>query len=218
MSMTYASLIQQVMDYLNRNDQDTRNQVPNFINQAQQKICRMAKTIGFEQYVTTAFTPSVAVYPKPARWRRNISLTVGSINPGIQPPPVNANYRNPVMLRTYDYLSAYWPDRTQTGFPLFYADYGFDNFLVAPTPDQAYPFELCYLEIPVTLSATDQTNWLTNFAPDVLLNGTLLEAIPYIKNDERIPIWEAAYKEGIATLTDQDTRRFTDRQTDRGSD
>ena len=33
---------------------------------------------------------------------------------------------------------------------------------------------------------TENENWLTKYAPDMILHQTLLQAAPYLKNDERI--------------------------------
>jgi hypothetical protein len=210
MVMTYNSLVNQVLDYLNRTDTDTANEIPNFIYQAEQRICRESKNIGLEVYVTNAFTPGVSVYAKPARWRRNITFNFGNGN--------SNNVRNQIQLRSYEYLRMYWSDPTQMAAPLFYSDYAYEHFLVAPTPDQAYPFELGYLELPEPLSVNVQTNWLTNYAPDVLLYATLLEAIPFLKNDERIPVWQQLYDRGIQSLNSQDDQRITDRGSNRSSD
>lgn len=210
MSMTYNSLVEQVLSYLDRSDDSTRNQIPNFVNQAQQRICRESKNVGLEVYVTGNFTPGLAVYPKPARWRRNITF-----NCGIGP---ENEERVPIKLRTYEYLISFWPDRRKTGVPEFYSDYSYTNFIVAPTPDTAYPFEYSYLELPATLSPINQTNWLTDFAPDVLLYATLMEAIPFLKDDERIATWQTLYAAAIASLNHQDDLRITDRQSDREAD
>jgi hypothetical protein len=61
------------------------------------------------------------------------------------------------------------------------------------------------------LSPQNQTNWLTDYAPDVLLYAILLEAVPFLKNDERIPVWESAYARGLASLNQQDDARQNDR-------
>lgn len=210
MVMTYNSLVSQIEAYLDRNDKDTINQIPNFIYQAEQRIARESKNIGLVQYITGNFTVGVSVYPKPARWRRNITFNYGT---GTQ-----NNTRNPVFLQTYEYVRNYWPDPTQTGAPKFYSDYGFSNFLIAPTPDQTYPFELGYLELPTPLSANNQNNWLTDYAPDVLLYATLLEAIPYLKDDERYQLWTDKYNTAIGSLNAQDDQRVVDRQSNRGAD
>jgi len=161
MVMTYNSLVEQITNYLNRTDTSTINEIPKFIYQAEQKICRETKNIGLEQYVVSNFIPGTSVYPKPGRWRRNITLNYGT--GGGQ-----NNFRNQIYLRKYEYIRSYWPDSTILGPPLYYSDYAYTNFLVAPTPDQAYPFELAYLELPALLTAAQQTNWITNYAPDLL--------------------------------------------------
>jgi len=43
------------------------------------------------------------------------------------------------------------------------------------------------------LTAVETTNWMLTNHPDVYLFGSLVEAIPYIGNDERIPLWQAKY-------------------------
>lgn len=208
--MTYTTLVNQVLDYINRSDADTVNEVPNFIYQAQQRICREAKNIGLEVYVTNAFVVGQSVYQKPAQWRRNLTLNYGA--------GTNNNTRTQIYLRSYEFIRDYWPDDTVTAPPLFYCDYGYSNFLVAPTPDFAYPFELAYLELPNPITPENQTNWLTNYAPDVLLYATLLEAVPFLQNYEQVPNWQQYYDRALASLNTEDDRRVVDRTTDRRAD
>lgn len=211
--MTFNSLFKQVKDYLDRTDTSTLAEIPNFIYQAEQRICRESKSIGLESYVTGLFIPGVCVYQKPARWRRNIAMNYGIPNVvGL------GDVRKQIMLRGYDYIVNYWKDRTETGAPEFYSDYGYNNYLIAPTPDQAYYYEFSYLELPEPITENNQTNWLTDFAPDVLLYATLLEAIPYLKDDERVPMWEAKYQSAMSSLNGQDDMRLTDRANDRTAD
>lgn len=209
-AMTYVSLTDEVMDYLDRTDGDTLARVPDFIYQAEQRICRECKDIGFEVYVTDNFIVGQSTYAKPARWRRNISFQYGN--------GAGNNTSNQLYLRSYDYIRTYWPNSTLTAPPVYYADYSRNFLLVGPTPDQAYPFQYSYLELPVPLGVTQQTNWLTNYAPDVLLYATLLEATPFLKNQEVIPVWTTYYDRGIASLNNQDQMRKLDRASNRDSD
>lgn len=210
MPMTYNSLVNQIESYLNRSDADTVAQIPNFIAQAEQRICREGKTIGLEQYVTSSFFPNNPVLQKPARWRRTLTFNCGTGSTN--------NTRNQLYTRSYEFLRGYWPDATQTGLPLYFGDYAYDHWLVAPTPDQAYPFEISYLELPEPLSVITQTNWLTDYASDVLLYACLLEAVPFLKDDDRIPVWEMMYNRGLQSLNAQDEQRYVDRASNRGAD
>src|SRR5689334_1890948 len=133
-TMTYNSLVRDVIAYLERSDESTVSKIPTFIENAQERLCRESKNIGLENYVSGNFTPGVWSYQKPANWRRNVTLNFGSGS--------GNNSRKPIELRAYEYLIAYWPDRTQTGEPKFYSDYSYERFMVAPTPDAAYPYEL----------------------------------------------------------------------------
>jgi hypothetical protein len=209
-SMTYNSLVGQTLDYLDRTDTDTVAAIPNFIYQAEQRICRESKNIGLEQYVTGNFTVGVPVIAKPARWRRSITFSFGS--------GTGNNTVNQMFLRTYDYIRNFWSNSAQLSPPMYYSDYGYDHLLIGPTPDQTYPFEFGYLELPEPLSPANQTNWITNNAPDLLLYGTLLEAIGFLKNDERVPVWTSFYDRGLQSLNNQDNLRVVDRASSRDSD
>ena len=208
--MTYNSLVVEIQSYLDRLDADTLSNIPNFIYQAESKISRRCKTIGLEQYITAAFLPGNPIIVKPGRYRRVISFQLGT-GPTL-------SIRNQLYLRTYEYVRSYAPDPTVLGQPLYYSDMGYLNWLVGPTPDQAYPFEIAYLELPEPLSLAVQTNWLTNFAPDLILYGTLLEAIPYLKSDERIGVWQSFYQDAIDSVNEQDVNRYLARSSNRESD
>jgi len=52
------------------------------------------------------------------------------------------------------------------------------------------------------LRTTDPSWYVTN-APEVLLYGALLEAVTFIKDDQRIPIWQSFYNNAVQTLIDE---------------
>jgi hypothetical protein len=112
-------------------------------------------------------------------------------------------------------MRRYWPDEDLTDQPKFYGDYDYFNWLIAPSADFAYPFEVNYWELPALLDATNQTNWSSDFAPNALLHGSLLQATPFLKNDERIPIWQGIYDRDVMILEAQDVKRIIDRNVTR---
>lgn len=118
--------------------------------------------------------------------------------------------RKPLFPRSYEYCNEYWEDRTQTEEPKFYADYNYQNWLIVPTPKISYPYEIVYFERPEPLSAINQTNWLTDYARDLLLYACLLETAPYLKNDTRIETWKNYYLQSAAALNNENKGRVND--------
>jgi hypothetical protein len=74
------------------------------------------------------------------------------------------------------------------------------------------------MQIPDPITEENETNWWTNFAPEVLLNATLLEAMYYLKNYESIEFYKNATNEGIALINTQDDMRIVDRSSARQAD
>jgi hypothetical protein len=199
--MTYDSLNSTVLQYLERSDPATVAAIPTFITLCEFEIAEQIKTLGQLNVATSTMSANNPVLQKPARWRKTVSMNV-----------TTSASAQPVFLRKFEYLKNYWPDATQTSLPLFYSDIDYDNWYLAPTPDQAYSFEVLYYERIQPLSSDNQTNWLTRNAPNAMLYGTLLQAMPFLKNDQR-QIFQEKYKEAIAALKTEDTTRVGDRQT-----
>jgi hypothetical protein len=204
-SMTYDSLLEDVRRYLERgftaeSDAIVYEQLPRLITLGERRIARELKIEGFIRAVTTPMQSGVAVYRKPDRWRDTVSMTVDGI---------------PVFARSYEYCRNYWPDEAETGTPEFYADYDYQHWLFAPTPNAASTLEILYYEQPRFLGEDFQTNWLTEYAPDVLLYATLLEATPFLKKDERIQTWQAMYDRAAQALNGEDLKRIMDRSAQR---
>ena len=211
-TMTFETLKQDVQRYLERgatlaSDPIVYEQIPRLINLAERRIARELKIQGFIAVVTDTMVPGQSVYAKPDRWRDTVSINIGT-GAGL------AN-RQTLYTRDYEYCRSYWPNESETSTPLFYADYNYDNWLVAPTPDEAYPFEVLYYELPPLLDDSTQTNWLTEYAPQLLLYGTLLEATPFLKNDERIGTWQQYYDRAAAMLNGEDLAKILDRSATR---
>jgi hypothetical protein len=199
--MTYDSLVADISTYLERTDQATLDKIPTFIMLAEQVLAAEIKFLGNLTVQQSTMVASQAVIDKPARWHKTVSMNV-----------VVAGERRPVLLRKYEYLREYWPDPTDTDVPKFYCDYDYTHWLVAPTPALAYNFEVIYYERLQPLDSSNQTNWFTIYAPQAMLYGSLLQAMPFLKNDERIPMWQGQYDKIVNVLKTEDLIRIADRQ------
>lgn len=204
-TMTYSSLLEDVRRYLERgftaeSDQIVYEQLPRLITLGERRISRELKIQGFIRAVTTALQTGVATYRKPDRWRDTVSMTVDGV---------------PIFARSYEYCRSYWPDEAETGSPQFYADYDYNHWLITPTPAADSTLEVMYYEQPRFLGEDFQTNWLTEYAPDLLLYATLLEATPFLKKDERIGTWQQMYDRAAQALNGEDLKKIMDRSAQR---
>ena len=218
--MTYTSLFSDLQNYLERgtpNDSLVFAQLPELINFGERRCARELKVLGFIVPAVFTLQAGLAVYAKPDRWRQTVSINVSA-------NPVGTSVRQQVFPRVYEYIRSYWPDDTQTlttvygspGPPKFYADYNYQNWIFAPTPDAAYPAEVLYYEEPALLGPANQSNWLTQYAPRLLLYACMIETLLFLKKDASVP--QALYDREAAVLNGEDTDKILDRTTTRQKD
>jgi hypothetical protein len=200
--LTYNSLVSSVEQYLERNDQATINQIPTFIAMCEFEIAQEIKTLGQLTVSQSTLNAGSNVLAKPGLWRKTVSMNV--VDP-------TTGYKTPVLLRKYEYCIAYNTTGTLTGDPAFYSDYDYYNWYVTPTPTANTTFEVLYYQRIPPLASDNQSNWLTNYAPNAMLYGTLLQAMLFLKDDQRT-IFQQKYTEAIAALKAEDISRVADRQ------
>lgn len=207
-TMTFETLKDDVRRYLERggsmaSDPIVYEQIPRLINLAERRIARELKVQGMIVPILAELVAGQCVYDKPDRWRDTVSMNIGT--------GTALEDRKVLFPRSYEYLRTYWPGEDSRGEPVFYADYDYNHWLIAPTPDAAYPLEILFYQLPALLDDTVQTNWLTEYAPQLLLYGTLMEATPFLKADDRIPIWQSMYDRAAAMLNGEDLAKILDR-------
>lgn len=194
-AQTYSSLVISLQNYLQRHDDLIIAMIPQFISFAQFRIPRELKLLGFRAEVTGAFdgtAQTTGIMQKPSDWRKTIAFYVGT--------GTDSNTHTPVFERDYDYIRTIYPDPTITGTPRFYGDADYNHWLVQPSPIAGTLFKIPYYSTLTMLDDTTQTNWLTVNAPDLLLYAALLEAVPFLKVDERIPVWQGYYNAAKTAL------------------
>jgi len=112
-----------------------------------------------------------------------------------------------------------------TGLPKYYAMFGGATGLtdstsgglyLAPTPDANYKFRIYYNAMPVALSGSNTTTYLSNYMPQILLYACLVEAFGFLKGPmDMLTLYENKYKTGIQQFAGmQIGRRRRDDYTD----
>ena len=87
---------------------------------------------------------------------------------------------------------------------------------LAPTPDANYRFRIYYNAVPVALSGSNTTTYLSNYMPQILLYACLVEAYGFLKGPmDMLTLYENKYKTGIQQFAGmQIGRRRRDDYTD----
>ena len=194
---TYDNLIADIISYMERDDAEFIDQIPSLIGLAEAAIASELKTFLQLTVVETTLSTSQVILQKPARWRKTISMKTNGA---------------PILIRSQDYVSQYQSE-SNAGQPLYYADYDYNNWAIAPTPDTSYPIEITYYSLIQPLDSTNQQNLFTRECPQAMLFGTLLQAQGYLKALDKLPIWKQYYDDSLAALKKEDNARRVDRNT-----
>lgn len=193
----YTDLLSAVAGWLARDDLTSR--IPDFVTLAEAKFNRMLlhprmETRSTITVDTNLASPEFLDLPSDFQTMRSVRLSgvVGKPRLGFMVQTQMDDYR-------------YSIDNV-AGQPVYFSLVG-DEIELAPTPNEDFDVQLVYRRNIPSLE-TNSTNWLMTLAPDLYLYGSLLEAAPYMQNDERIAVWGLA----MQTVIDQ-VNVHGDRQT-----
>jgi len=110
-----------------------------------------------------------------------------------------------------NFIRSAYPNPTSTGIPKYYAIFGPTttntvpavitneySFILGPTPDAAYNIELHYYYYPESI-VTASTTWLADNFDSLLLYGSLMEAVTFMKGEADVMAqYEKRYLEALA--------------------
>lgn len=103
--------------------------------------------------------------------------------------------------KNLEFLDAYWPDRTSTGTPTYYGNYGDDYLLVVPPDGTGRELEMEFEVRASALSSLNPTNWYTKHAGAALYAGLMAEGNKYLKNFEAAAFWDAEFEKEVSHIT-----------------
>jgi hypothetical protein len=216
--VNYTTLTNQILSYSNRNEPAFVAAIPDLINQAMSRIYSEAKAIGFQKVVNGNMVGGTATILKPQDFKEciNFQYTV----PGISP------FSTFLLERTYEFCITYAPNPLLIGAPIFYStdlivppnNVAPAQFFIAPTPNNNYAYQLTYISFPPIFNVQNPVNFLTDKYPNLLLYACLVEAVPFLKSDERVPVFESLYNRALQSVNNDTQNRYIDRISKRDKD
>ncbi len=195
--MNYAELRQAIQDYTETTESIFVQNIPTFVEQAEERIYNSVQIPALRRNVTGNVTATNKYLACPDDFLSVYSLAA-----------VDATGRYEYLLnKDVNFIRQAYPNPNSTGLPRYYALFGPRSgnstelsFILGPTPDAAYTMELHYFYYPESI-VTAGTSWLgDNYSP-VLLYGSLREAYLFQKGEQDlIANVEAKYNEALQQL------------------
>jgi len=200
---TYATLVSAITEWLARDQDATLTaRIPDFITLAEAKFNRKLlhpkmETRSTTSVDTTSTSPEFITLPSDFQTMRSVRLS------GVTGKPRLA-FMTKTQIDDYRYSIDNVEDQ-----PVYFAIVGTEMEL-APTPGEDYELEMVYRANISALTSGNTTNWLLTLAPDLYLYGVLMEAAPYLKDDNRIAVWASGMQTALEQLNTHGARQSFD--------
>jgi hypothetical protein len=195
--MTYAELKEQIKDYVQSEESTFLANLDGIIQLAEQRINRDAKSPDSRATATGTFSSQTITTPTDFVVPLSLFVSIDGIETGL-------------LLKEPSYLTeAYGVTSASigsSGSPAYYAIQSSSDsstaILVAPSPSSSLGYTLYYYKSADTIVGADShTTWVSNYFPETLLYGCLVEAYTFMKGDQVIQQqYEKLYQLGLMEL------------------
>ena len=199
--MNYTSLCENIQEVVENSF--TTDQLNLFINTAEQLIYNTIQLPSLRKNSTALLSANNKYLSTPPDFLSVFSLAV-----------VDPTGRYEYLLnKDVNFIRQAYPNPTVTGIPKYYAIFGPTttdsvppvttnelSIILGPTPGLAYNVELHYFYYPESI-VTAGTTWLGENFDSALLNGSLIEALRFIKGEgDMIAMYDKLYLQSITLL------------------
>lgn len=186
---TYATLKSAIADWLLRDDLTAV--IPSFISLAEAKFNRRIRDYRMMKRATANIDSGYSAVP--ADWLQNVRFQL-----------------NTTPITTLEYVTPDQAAEEQTvyvgaGKAKFFTMIN-KQFQLIPAPDGVVEGELTYYAKIPALSDSATSNWLLEVAPDVYLYGALMEAAPYLDDQEKLATWGGLLEQAMEAIRIEQSR------------
>ena len=194
MSFTYTQLQDAIKDFAENTETSFVNNLSVFISGAEDRIFSLVDLELFRKNATSTLTNNDPFLSVPSDYMSPFSLQI-----------TTSGSEDFLLIKDVNFVQQYSIDTGANAAPRYYGVFDVDNFILSPTPNQAYTVELHYYYRPasITAGAGSGTSWLSENAPNALLYGSLVEAYTYMKGEaDMMQLYEQRFAQEIQRLKD----------------
>ena len=203
--MNYTQLTDAICDYTQNFDTDFVNNIPVFVEQAEERIFNTVQfpALRKNQYSLITVNNKYVSLPNDFLSVFSLALVTGVVGANLD----TGTYEY-LLNKDVNFIRQAYPSPNDTGEPKYYALFGPTilnsaittelSLILGPTPDAAYYVELHYFYYPESI-VTASTSWLGDNYDPVLLYGSLVEAITFMKGEaDMVALYNGKYTEALA--------------------
>ena len=214
MALTYSQLVTQIRNYTEVDSNGLSDSTLSVVVQnAENRIYRELNIDAFRLYASAATTAGTTTISVPSGLR-NIRY-VEMITPVTSEASV-VEQKDSSFMSEFNNLPG---NSTYYDKPRYYANFNETTWFVAPTPNTTYAINIAYYSQGTSITAgssTTSTTYISTFAQDLLLYGSLVETYKYLKGpDNMIQVYEQSYQQARESFgVEQTGRRRRDEYVD----
>ena len=203
--MNYTQLTNAICDYTQNFDQDFIDNIPVFVQQAEERIFNTVQFPALRKNQFSLITANNKYVSLPNDFLSVFSLALVT---GVVGANLDTGTYEYLLNKDVNFIRQAYPSPNDTGEPKYYALFGPTilnsaittelSLILGPTPDAGYYVELHYFYYPESI-ATAGTSWLGDNYDPVLLYGSLVEAITFMKGEaDMVALYNGKYTEALA--------------------
>jgi hypothetical protein len=210
MGLTYVQLKQSILDWTENDSTEFTAAtgsgvapVDLCIQLAEERIVREADISAYRKTVDITLASGEIKYdiPQDLYITRYIKIKTGEF----------------LMEKDESFVREYTQDKDTTGTPLYYSLFGEGTYsssdrgmkwIFSPKADLEYTLEVGYTILPTGLGSGNANSYLGDYAPDVIMNGALVEAAVYMKETpDLLNRYQGLYDRSLQTFIAQEQGR-----------
>ena len=189
MSMTYSQLTANIQDICETTF--TSDQLAMFVQQTEQFIYNTVQLPSLRKNVSGTITLGNKYLAVPSDYLYTYSLAV-----------INSDGSFDFLLnKDVNFIREAYPTPTSTGTPKHYANFNDERFILGPTPSANLTVELHYGYYPESIVTASTLPWLGENFDSALLNGSLVEALRFMKGEpDLVQMYDKMFVQSITLL------------------
>jgi hypothetical protein len=187
--MTYSQLTANIQDICETTF--TSDQLAMFVQQTEQFIYNTVQLPSLRKNVSGTITLGNKYLAVPSDYLYTYSLAV-----------VNSDGSFDFLLnKDVNFIREAYPTPTSTGVPKHYANFNDETFILGPTPNASFTAELHYGYYPESIVTASTLPWLGENFDSALLNGSLVEAIRFMKGEpDLVAMYDKMFGQSLTLL------------------